>query len=101
VPPGVIKRAHPTQLSAGSSVGSLAPPGPPRGWAVCTCRASTSLAPLYSPCASSAFDWGSKPPSRSAPAPVESSPGLVLSSTVTGDFRPAGISRPALQNRGP
>jgi hypothetical protein len=51
------------------------PPGPPRGWAVCTCRASTSLAPLYSPCASSAFDWGSKPHSRSAPAPVESSPG--------------------------
>jgi hypothetical protein len=47
----------------------------PHGWAVCTCRASTSLAPLYSPCASSAFDWGSKPHSRSAPAPVESSPG--------------------------
>jgi hypothetical protein len=51
------------------------PSGPPHGWAVCTCRASTSLAPLYSPCASSAFDWGSKPHSRSAPAPVESSPG--------------------------
>ena len=42
---------------------------------MCTCRASTSLAPLYSPCASSAFGWGSKPNSRSAPAPVESSPG--------------------------
>jgi hypothetical protein len=33
------------------------PPGhpAPRGSAVCTCRASTSLAPLYSPCASSPF----------------------------------------------
>jgi hypothetical protein len=29
-------------------------------------------------CATSAFDWGSKPHSRSAPAPVGSSPGLVL-----------------------
>ena len=29
-----------------------------RGSAVCTCRASTSLAPFYSPCASSAFGWG-------------------------------------------
>jgi hypothetical protein len=37
-------------------------PGPPRGWAVRPCRASTSLAPLYSPCASSAFGWGPKPP---------------------------------------
>jgi hypothetical protein len=56
-----------TSNSAGSSIGSLAPPpppGPPRGWAVCTCRASTSLAPLYSPCASSAFDWGSKVKAR-------------------------------------
>jgi hypothetical protein len=34
------------------------PPGPPHGWVVRPCRASasTSLAPLYSPCASSAFD---------------------------------------------
>jgi hypothetical protein len=54
------------------------PPGPPRGSAVCACRASTSLAPLYSPCASQAFGWGSNPNSRSAPAPVESSPGLGL-----------------------
>jgi hypothetical protein len=76
-------------------------PGPPHGWAVCTCRASTSLAPLYSPCASSAFDWGSKPHSRSAPAPVESSPGLVLSSTAaaTGDFRPARSLNQLLPNR--
>jgi hypothetical protein len=66
------------------------PPGHPaaRRCVPCTCRASTSLAPLYSPCAtSSAFDWGSKPNSCSAPAPVGSSPGLVLSSAVTGDFR--------------
>jgi hypothetical protein len=68
-----------TSNSAESSVGSLAPPrANPRSSAVCTCRASTSLAPLYSPCASSASGWGSKPNSRSAPAPVESSPGLVL-----------------------
>jgi hypothetical protein len=64
-----------TSNSAGSSVGSLAHP---RATPRLLCRASTSLAPLYSPCAISAFDWGSKPHSRSAPAPVESSPGLVL-----------------------
>jgi hypothetical protein len=46
----------------------------------------SSLAPLYSPCASSAFDWGSKPPSRSALAPVESSPGLVLSPVTVLQF---------------
>jgi hypothetical protein len=47
-----------TRLGRPLGPGSLAPPpGPPRGSAVCTCRASTSLslAPLYSPCASSAF----------------------------------------------
>jgi hypothetical protein len=75
------------------------PPGPPHGWAVCTCRASTCLAPLYSPCASSAFDWVSKPHSRSAPAPVESSPGLVLSSTATGDFEQFAISTQMSPNR--
>jgi hypothetical protein len=53
------------------------PPGPPHGWAVRPCRASTSLAPLYSPHARLAFGWGSKPPSRSALAPVGSSPGPV------------------------
>jgi hypothetical protein len=35
-------------------------------WAVRPCRASTSLAPLYPPCASPAFNWGSK---RPPPAP--------------------------------
>jgi hypothetical protein len=40
--------------------------------------AGAALAPLYSPCARSAFGWGSKPPSRSALAPAGSSPGLVL-----------------------
>jgi hypothetical protein len=37
--------------SAGSFVGSLAPPGhrPRLGWAVRPCRASTSLVPFYSP----------------------------------------------------
>ena len=82
-----------TSNSAGSSVGSLAPPrATPRLGGVYVDRASTSLAPLYSPCASWAFDWGSKPNSRSAPAPVESSPGPVLSSTVTGNFEPVCIS---------
>jgi hypothetical protein len=64
------------------------PPGPPHGWAVCTCRASTSLAPLYSPCAISAFGWGPKPPSRSALAPVGSSPGPALSPVSVIDFQP-------------
>jgi hypothetical protein len=50
-----------------------APPGPPRGWAVRPCRASTSLSPLYSPCASSAFDWGVK-----APLPLRASSRGVL-----------------------
>jgi hypothetical protein len=52
----------------GSSVGSLVlslstPPGHPaaRRSVRAVCRASTSLAPLYSPCASSAFGWGSTP----------------------------------------
>jgi hypothetical protein len=44
------------------------------------------LCTLYSPCASSAFDWGSKPPSRSALAPVGSSPGLVLSPVTALQF---------------
>jgi hypothetical protein len=74
-PSNVTKIAHATRL--GRPLGPyLAPPrGPPHGWAVRPCRASTSLAPVYSPCASSAFDWGSNPPSRSALAPVGSSPG--------------------------
>jgi hypothetical protein len=50
--------------------------------------ASGILAPLYSPCASSAFGW-SKSPSRSALAPVESPPGLVLSPV-------AVLSKPAV-----
>jgi hypothetical protein len=68
------------------------PPGQPapRGSAGCMCRASTSLAPLYSSCAGSAFGWGSNPNSRSAPAPVESSPGLVLWPVTVLGFRPAG-----------
>jgi hypothetical protein len=33
------------------------PPRPPHGWAVRPCRASTSLAPLYSPSARLAFGW--------------------------------------------
>jgi hypothetical protein len=83
VPSNVIKRAHPTSNSAGPSVGSLAHPGPaghPTAGRCCrvACRASTPRAPLYSPCASSAFGWGLKPPSRSALAPVESPPGLAL-----------------------
>jgi hypothetical protein len=79
----VIKREKSTSNSAGSSVGSLAPPRatghPAAGRCVRVVPVlRTSLAPLYSPCAcaSSAFDWGSKPHSRSAPAaPVGSSPG--------------------------
>jgi hypothetical protein len=52
--------------SAGSSVVRWVlstPPGPPTGgWTVRPCRASTSLAPLYSPRARQPFGWGSKPP---------------------------------------
>jgi hypothetical protein len=78
VPSNVIKRAHATRL--GRPLGPYLappchPPGPPRGWAVRSCRTSTSLAPLYSLHAGLAFGWGSKPPSRSALAPVGSSPG--------------------------
>jgi hypothetical protein len=60
--------------STGSSVGFLAPPPghrPPHRWAIRPCRASTSLAPLYSPRARLSFGWGSKPPSRSVLAPAE------------------------------
>jgi hypothetical protein len=84
LPSNVINRANATRL--GRPLGSYHPPGPPRGWAVRPCRASTSLAPLYSPCASSVFGWGSKPPSRSALAPVGSSPGLVLSQVTALQF---------------
>jgi hypothetical protein len=59
--------------SAGSSAGRpwyLVPPRatghPAAGRCSRPCRASTSLAPLYSPHAVLAFGWGSKPPSRSA-----------------------------------
>jgi hypothetical protein len=91
-PSNVIQRApHPTFGWVVRWALSTPPRAIPRLGGVCACRASASLAPLYSPCASSAFDWGSKPHShsRSAPAPVRSSPGLVLSSTATGDFRAA------------
>jgi hypothetical protein len=65
------------------------PPGPPHGWAVFPCRASTSLAPLYSPCASLAFGWGSKLLSRSALAPVESPPGALTNAlSVSSAFYP-------------
>jgi hypothetical protein len=89
-----------TSNSAGSSVGSLVlslstPPGhpAPRGSAVCACRASsTPVLPLLlctRPARARPSVGGQRPTpnSRSAPAPVESSPGLVLSSAVTGDFR--------------
>jgi hypothetical protein len=79
-------------------------PGPPCGWApVRRCRASTaSLAPLYSPCALPAFGRGSKPPSRSALAPVESSPGPRTHCPFHRFFYPRGsclfISSSSLQN---
>jgi hypothetical protein len=61
VPSDVIKRAHATRLGQHLAAGRCGR----------ACRASTSLAPLYSPCASSKpFDWGSNSPSRSALAPV-------------------------------
>jgi hypothetical protein len=80
-----------TYNSAGSSVGSLAPPrstppGHPAAGGRCAVRGAVvscvvpvppSLAPLHcqlpvlhSPCARPAFGWGSKPPFRSALAPV-------------------------------
>jgi hypothetical protein len=70
-----------SRLGRGSSVGSLAPPRatphPTAGrCGRVVCRASTSLAPLCSPCARLTFGWGSKPPSsssRSVLAPVGSS----------------------------
>jgi hypothetical protein len=69
-----------------------APPGHPAagrcGRVACRASASASLAPLYSPCASPAFDRGSKPPSRSALAPVGSSPGPVLSPVTALQFQP-------------
>jgi hypothetical protein len=99
-------------LAVGSLV--LSTPRPPdhpaAGWAGCgrvvpvPVATSAHLAPLYSPCASSAFGWGSKPPSRSALAPVESSPGLVLS-PVTALSKPAVTRslpfRAMAPNRGP
>jgi hypothetical protein len=105
VPSDVIKRAHPTRNSAGSSVGSLAAPrATPRLGGVCVlCLQYFPCSFMYSPCASSAFDWGSKPDSRSAPAPapVESSPGLVLLPVAVIGFRAVGISRLEAPNRDP
>ena len=77
------------------------PPGPPHSWDVRPCRASTYLAPLYPPRACLPFGWESKPPSRSALAPVESpSPGprtrcpfhrLFILETAVFSFRASGL----------
>jgi hypothetical protein len=105
VPSDVIKRAHPTRNSAGSSVGSLAAPRatPRLGGVYVLCLQYFPCSFMYSPCASSAFDWGSKPDSRSAPAPapVESPPGLVLLPVAVIGFRAVGISRLEAPNRDP
>jgi hypothetical protein len=85
------------------------------GWVVCLSVLSTSpghptagrcgrvvvVLPLllYSPCASSAFGWGSKPPSRSALAPVGSSPGLVLSPVTALQFSRLASLKQLLPNR--
>jgi hypothetical protein len=87
-----------TPNSAGSSVGSLVlstPPGHPATGRCVRVRA-VPVPPLL--LCTRVVDWGSKPHSRSAPAPVGSSPGLVLSSAVTGDFRAVGISRQLTPN---
>jgi hypothetical protein len=107
-PPGAIKNQKSTSNSVGSWVVRWVlstPPRPPghpaAGRCVCACRASTSLAALYSPCATSAFDWGQKPHSRSAPAPVGSSPGLVIWPVSALEFLLVGISTQLRPNRDP
>jgi hypothetical protein len=80
-----------TSNSAGSPVGSLAPPrATPRLGGVCVSYQPsyqlpvlrTSLAPLYSPCASSAFDWGPTPnvqlPLRATPRGALPGPGALV-----------------------
>jgi hypothetical protein len=77
VPSNVIKRAHAARL--GRPLGPWRPPRatPRLGGAAVSCQYPPSCSPLHSPCARPAFDWGSKPPSRSALAPVGSSPGTL------------------------
>jgi hypothetical protein len=87
----------PTRLGRPLGPWHLAPPrATPRLGGVCVCVSCqdqyfplpTSLAPLYSPCATSAFDWGSNSHSRSAPAPVESPPGAPNALSVLSVFHP-------------
>jgi hypothetical protein len=92
-----------TSNSAGSSVGSLAhtPGHPTAGW----CGRVVSVLPLLlctRPARARLSVGGQSPPPvlrASSLAPVESSPGLVLSSTVTGDFRAVGSLSHLAPNR--